>query len=178
MTPIISHDNPNHVSKHCMHVMNLFVSQFLNKVDKKGRISLPSLFRNALPKGNRNEIILYKSIKYEAIEGCSSDRINEMAKRINTLDIFSDDQDDFSTSIFSEIIPTSLDAEGRFLISDNLKKHANINLEAKFIGQGHYFQIWEPGAALKRQKQSRERLIKDKKTLRSIIIKGNDIHAK
>ena len=156
-----------------MHVMNLFVSQFLNKVDKKGRISLPSLFRNALPKGNRNEIILYKSIKYEAIEGCSSDRINEMAKRINTLDIFSDDQDDFSTSIFSEIIPTNLDAEGRFMIPENLKEHANINLEAKFIGQGHYFQIWEPGAAFKRQKQSRERLIKGNKTLSSIIIKGS-----
>jgi MraZ protein len=158
--------------------MNLFVSQFLNKVDKKGRISLPSLFRNALPKGSKSEIILYKSIKYEAIEGCSSDRINEIANRINTLDIFSDDQDDFSTSIFSEIIPTNLDAEGRFLISDNLKKHANINFEAKFIGQGHYFQIWEPGAALKRQKQSRERLIKDKKTLRSIIIREGDLNAK
>ena len=158
--------------------MNLFVSQFLNKVDKKGRISLPSLFRNALPKSSKNEIILYKSIKYEAIEGCSSDRINEIANRINTLDIFSDDQDDFSTSIFSEIIPTNLDAEGRFLISDNLKKHANINLEAKFVGQGHYFQIWEPEAALKRQKQSRDRLIKGKKTLSSIIIKGNDLNAK
>jgi len=158
--------------------MNLFVSQFLNKVDRKGRISLPSLFRNVLPKEGKSEIILYKSIKYEAIEGCSSDRINEIANRINTLDIFSDDQDDFSTSIFSEIIPTNLDAEGRFLISDNLKKHANINFEAKFIGQGHYFQIWEPGAALKRQKQSRERLIKDKKTLRSIIIREGDLNAK
>ena len=158
--------------------MNFFVSQFLNKVDKKGRISLPSLFRNALPQDIKNEIILYKSIKYEAIEGCSSDRINEIAKRINSLDIFSDDQDDFSTSIFSEIIPTNLDSEGRFLIPDNLKKHANINFEANFIGQGHYFQIWEPEAALRRQKQSRERLIKEKKTLSSIIFRGSDLNAK
>ena len=174
MTPILSHANPSYVSTHYENIMNLFVSQFLNKVDRKGRISLPSLFRNVLPKEGKSEIILYKSIKYEAIEGCSSDRINEIAKRINTLDIFSDDQDDFSTSIFSEIIPTNLDAEGRFLMPDNLKKHANISLEAKFIGQGHYFQIWEPGAAFKRQKQSRERLIKNKKTLSSVIIKGND----
>ena len=61
--------------------MNLFVSQFINKVDKKGRISLPSLFRNVLPKDSKNEIILYKSLKYNSIEGCSSDRINEIAKR-------------------------------------------------------------------------------------------------
>ena len=44
--------------------MELFVSNFLNKIDKKGRVSFPSLFRNALPKNNKNEIILYKSFKY------------------------------------------------------------------------------------------------------------------
>ena len=43
--------------------MDLFVSKYFNKIDKKGRISLPSSFRNVLPKANKNEIILYKSIK-------------------------------------------------------------------------------------------------------------------
>jgi len=155
--------------------MYLFVSQFVNKVDKKGRISLPSLFRNVLPKDSKNEIILYKSFKYHSIEGCSSDRINEIAKRINKLDIFSDDQDDFTTSIFSEIIPTNIDKEGRFLIPENLKKYSNINDEVTFIGQGYYFQIWEPKAAKDRQKKSRERLIKEKKTLGSIIVSNSDV---
>ena len=157
--------------------MNLFVSQFINKVDKKGRISLPSLFRNALPKNSRNEIILYKSLKYNSIEGCSSNRINEIAKRINKLDIFSDDQDDFATSVFSQIIPTNIDTEGRFLIPENLKNHSNISTEATFVGQGYFFQIWEPNAAKERQKHSRIRLIKEKKTLSSIItqIDGDDV---
>lgn len=149
--------------------MDLFVSKFLNKVDKKGRISLPSLFRGVLPKNNKNEIILFKSLKYQSIEGCDSSRINEIAERINKLDIFSDDQDDFATSIFSEIVPTNLDKEGRFLIPENLKAYANISSQAIFIGQGHFFQIWEPKAALERQEQSRLRLIKEKKTLASII---------
>ena len=60
-------------------------------------------------------------------------------------------KDDFATSIFSEIVPTNLDKEGRFLIPESLKKHANISLEATFIGQGHFFQIWEPKAALARK---------------------------
>ena len=156
--------------------MELFLSQFVNKVDKKGRISLPSLFRNALPVNNKNEIIIYKSLKYNSIEGSNTNRINDIAYRINKLDIFSDDQDDFATSIFSEIIPTIIDSEGRFLIPENLKKHANISEKATFIGQGHFFQIWEPRAAKERQTQSRMRLIKEKKTLSSIIskIEGND----
>ena len=45
-----------------------------------------------------------------------------------------------------------------------------------FIGQGYYFQIWEPKAAINRQKKSRERLIKEKKTLGSIIV--SNIHDK
>ena len=159
-------------------MVDLFVSKFLNKVDKKGRISLPSLFRSALPQSDKNEIILFKSLKYKSIEGCNSNRINEIAERINKLDIFSDDQDDFATSIFSEIIPTNLDKEGRFLIPENLKLYANISSQAVFIGQGHFFQIWEPAAALERQEQSRMRLIKEKKTLSSIISKINSKNEK
>ena len=152
--------------------MDLFVSQFLNKIDKKGRVTFPSLFRNVLPKKNKNEIILYKSLKHNSIEGCSSERIKEIAQRINKLDIFSDDQDDFSTSIFSEIIPTNLDKEGRFLIPDSLKKYAGISSKATFIGQGFYFQIWEPNAAITKRKESRKRLVKEKKSLSAILIEN------
>jgi len=150
--------------------MNLFLSQYNNKIDKKGRVSLPSAFRNILPNKNKNEIILFKSLKFSAIDGCSYERINKIAERIDKLDIFSDDQDDFSTSIFSEIIPTNLDKEGRFLIPDSLKKYSNIVDEVTFVGQGHYFQIWEPKAVLKRQERSRERLTSQKKTLGLMII--------
>ena len=107
-----------------MGTMNLFLSQYVNKIDKKGRVSLPSEFRNILPIENKNELILFKSLKFSAIDGCNYERINKIAERIDKLDLFSDDQDDFSTSIFSEIVPTNLDKEGRFLIPELLKiKH-------------------------------------------------------
>ena len=149
--------------------MDLFVSKFVNKLDKKGRVSLPSSFRSVLPKTNKNEIILYKSIKTHSIEGCNVDRINEIAKRINTLDFFSEDYDDFSSSIFSEIIYTKIDKEGRFLLPEELKFYANIENEVAFIGQGHFFQIWEPKTGLKNIETSRNRLLKDKKSLRMIL---------
>ena len=149
--------------------MYLFVSSFINKIDKKGRVSFPSLFRNALPKDKKNEIILYKSLKHKSIEGCNVQRIEEIANRINSLDFFSDDQDDFSTSILSEIIPTNLDKEGRFLIPENLKQHAYIKDEVAFIGQGFFFQIVNPKTAIELQNQSRTRLNLNKKTLSKIL---------
>ena len=156
--------------------MNLFLSKYLHKIDKKGRVSLPSTFRNSLPKENKNELILFKSLKFPAVDGCSYSRINKIAERIDQLDIFSNDQDDFSTSIFSEIIPTNLDKEGRFLIPEKLKIHSKISNEAAFVGQGYYFQIWEPKAAIERQKKSRARLLKEKKTLTSILSKPDNKH--
>ncbi len=149
--------------------MVLFVSTFLNKVDKKGRVSLPSSFRNALPKSNRNEIILYKSIKSKSVEGCGIERLNEIAKRINNLDYFSEDFDDFSTSVFSEIIPTTIDRDGRFIIPEELKRYANIGNEVIFFGQGSFFQIWEPKNGLKKKDEARKRLLDQKKSLRTIL---------
>ena len=149
--------------------MDLFVSKYFNKIDKKGRVSLPSSFRNVLPKANRNEIILYKSIKTPSIEGCGVGRLKEIAKRINNLDFFSEDYDDFSTSIFSEIVTTNVDKEGRFLIPEALKLYAGIKTEAAFFGQGHFFQIWEPTQGLKNTEDSRSRLLKEKKSLRMIL---------
>tara|TARA_B100000575_G_C23069988_1_gene616251 strand:- start:753 stop:1214 length:462 start_codon:yes stop_codon:yes gene_type:complete len=149
--------------------MDLFLSRYLNKIDKKGRVSLPSPFRNALPNTNKNEIILYKSIKNNSIEGCSVQRIEEIAKRINNLDFFSEDHEDFSTSIFSEIISTKLDKEGRFLIPEELKNFANLKNEAIFFGQGYYFQIWEPKNGLNYSQITRKRLLNEKKSLRTIL---------
>ena len=149
--------------------MDLFVSKYFNKIDKKGRVSLPSSFRNVLPKTNRNEIILYKSIKSSSIEGCGVGRLKEISKRINGLDFFSEDYDDFSTSIFSEIVTTNIDKEGRFLIPEELKLYAGLKNEAAFFGQGHFFQIWEPKKGLKNTEVSRRRLLDEKKSLRIML---------
>ena len=65
----------------------------------KGRVSLPSSFK-CTSKSNRNEIILYKSIKSPSIEGCGVGRLKEIAKRINNLDFFSEDYDDFQVQYF------------------------------------------------------------------------------
>ena len=153
--------------------MELFVSKYQYKIDRKGRVSFPSTFRNVLPNSNKNEIILFKSIKTNSIEGCGVERLQEIAKRINNLDFFSEDYDDFSNSIFSEIVQVKIDNEGRFLIPDDLKNYAKITKEAAFFGQGHFFQIWEPKTGFQNSEDSRQRLLKEKKSLRMILTQKN-----
>ena len=154
--------------------MKLFLSNYLFKIDKKGRISLPSSFRSVLYEKNKIELVLYKSFKYPSIEGCGYKRIENISRSIDQLDIFSDDQDDFTTSIFSELKSINIDSEGRFLIPEDLKEYAKIIYEATFVGQGHSFQICNPELARDRQKDSRKSLIEKKKTLSSIIVRKSN----
>ena len=95
--------------------MKLFLSTYSFKIDKKGRLSLPSSYRTIVKEKNKIEIILFRSFKYKSIEGCSYKYIDNISKRIDQLDIFSDDKDDFSTSIFSELRHIKVDQEGRFI---------------------------------------------------------------
>ena len=154
--------------------MKLFLSTYLFKIDKKGRISLPSSYRSVIGEKNKVELVLFKSFKYQSIEGCGYSRIENISKRIDQLDIFSDDQDDFTTSIFSELKSVNLDSEGRFIIPEDFREYAKITNEATFFGQGHFFQIWNPELAIKRQKESKRNLIEKKKTLSSIITAGSN----
>ena len=149
--------------------MELFVSTFVNKIDRKGRVSLPSIFRSALPKDYKNEIILLKSLRNKGIEGLSVRRVNEIAARINNLDFFSEEHEDYTTTFFSEMMPTNLDKEGRFTLPEKLKNYANIKDEVAFIGQGYFFQIVNPKVALELQHNSRTRLNLNKKTLSKIL---------
>tara|TARA_B110000014_G_scaffold255037_1_gene236381 strand:+ start:880 stop:1350 length:471 start_codon:yes stop_codon:yes gene_type:complete len=154
--------------------MKLFLSTYSFKIDKKGRISLPAPYRSIISNKKSPEIILFKSFKYKTIEGCDHSRIENISKRINQLDIFSDEQDDFMTSIFSELKSVKLDSEGRFIVPDDLLNYAKIKNEATFIGLGHSFQLCSPDFAKKRQSESRHNNLKNKRTLRSIIIKDVD----
>ena len=149
--------------------MELFVSTFVNKIDKKGRVSLPSIFRSALPKDHKNEIILLRSLRSKAIEGLSVSRVKEIAERINNLDFFSDEHDDFTTSVFSEMLPTNIDKEGRFMLPEQLKTFANIKEVVTFIGKGQFFQIVNEKVALELQNKARDRLNLNKKTLSKIL---------
>src|SRR3546814_19523666 len=53
----------------------VFLSTFANKVDRKGRISVPATFRAALEQEKSAGVILYPSFKHPCLEGCGDERI-------------------------------------------------------------------------------------------------------
>ena len=122
----------------------MFLSTYENKLDKKGRVSVPASFRSYLSNQGYNGIICYPSFNNLSIEACSQDRIEKISSAIDSLNPFEEKRDYFTTSILSESINLQFDSEGRITLSSKLLNHAKIKNSMLFVGQGQTFQIWEP----------------------------------
>ena len=122
----------------------MFLSNYENKIDKKGRVSVPATFRAHLNSMGYNGFISYPSFNHSALEACSQDRIEKLSSAIDSLNPFEERRDYFATSILSESENLQFDTEGRVSISEKLLKHAKIVNNVLFVGLGKTFQIWEP----------------------------------
>ena len=122
----------------------MFLSTYENKLDKKGRVSVPASFRSYLSNIGYNGIICYPSFNNQCIEAWPQDRIEKISNAIDSLNPFEEKKDYFATSILSESINLQFDSEGRVQITPKLLKHAKIKNSMLFVGQGKTFQIWEP----------------------------------
>ena len=66
----------------------MFLSSFENKLDKKGRVSVPATFRSYLSSMGYNGFISYPSFNHAALEACSQDRIEKLSNTIDSLNPF------------------------------------------------------------------------------------------
>ena len=82
-------------------MISYVLSSYENKLDKKGRVSVPATFRSHLSSMGYNGFISYPSFNHDALEACSQDRIEKLSDTIDTLP-FEEKRDYFATSVLSE----------------------------------------------------------------------------
>ena len=122
----------------------MFLSTYENRIDKKGRVSVPAPFRSYLSNLGYNGVICFPSFNNQSIEAWPQERIEKISNSIDALNPFDEKKDFFATSILSESINLQFDSEGRISLTSKLLKHAKIKNSMLFVGQGKTFQIWEP----------------------------------
>lgn len=144
----------------------LFMDTVVNKVDAKGRVSLPADYR-AMVKELSSEIVCYRSLTSPCIEGCLEDLLDKLASEIeNSTDFFSETQDNLTNLIFGDAKRYTFDSTGRINLSDKLLKHAEITDTAVFVGKGRKFQIWNPQNWEKEEARIRAEVLKNRPVLR------------
>lgn len=151
--------------------MAVFLSTFANKVDKKGRVSVPATFRAALEQERSAGVILYPSFKHPCIEGCGDERIEQIAASIDALDAFSEEAENLQT-ILADSVRLTVDGDGRMMLPKDLADFAQVGETAMFVGLGKSFQIWEPAAYEAHRAEARERARRSGATLR--LVSNND----
>jgi MraZ protein len=140
--------------------MASFLGTHQNRLDAKGRVSVPAAFRAALRSrggDNGTQLVLRPSHQHQCIEAWPTSEFEALAEPLNRLDLFSQAHDDLAASLYSDAFPVEADKEGRIVLPDQLVSYAGLSETVVFMGLGRIFQIWEPEAAERRRAEARER---------------------
>ena len=139
---------------------SLFLDTIYGKVDAKGRVSIPADYR-AVVDTQKSELVLYASPSFPCIEGVCLSVFEQMADKIDdTFGLFSEQQSDWTSLIFSQAKVFQPDSTGRILLTPKLLTHAQLTDSAVFIGRGKTFQLWNPQLYEKAHKAAFARLKK------------------
>jgi MraZ protein len=124
--------------------MDRFVSTFSNRLDAKGRVSIPAPYRSILSKDGHASLLAHPSLELQALD-CGGDALlAEIDLLLSSLPPYSVERDALSTALLGTSEALKLDGEGRVVLTESLKVHAGIGDQVVFVGQGSKFQMWEP----------------------------------
>lgn len=127
--------------------MESFRGRFTNKIDSKGRVSVPAKFRAVSIAQGMNGVVCFPPLNAGAfIEGCGPAFSGIIDQMLDQLDPFSPERDMLASVLVGESAELTFDADGRVILPETLRKYAGIGDEATFVGMGQKFQIWEPKA--------------------------------
>jgi len=138
--------------------MDRFLSSATNKVDAKGRVSVPAPFRALLQKRGIAEIYALRALDEPAVDLGGSDLLDRMEQRIAQEDPFLPKADDMSLYFYGDGTFLKLDQDGRLTMTDFIRDHTGVASEVTFVGRGHFFQIWEPRRFEAHRAEARARL--------------------
>ncbi len=88
---------------------------------------------------------MHPSLDAEAVDCGGHALLRDIDDLLQRHSPYSVERDLFSTALLGTSEILKADAEGRVVLTDTIKAYAGITSEVVFVGQGHKFQIWEPG---------------------------------
>jgi MraZ protein len=117
----------------------MFLNQYLHSFDDKGRLTIPSKFRELPAEGayvvqglDRNLMVLPPDVFRVIYERLMAMNMTDPTARL------------LRRIMLGNAMPALPDGAGRILLSANLKEYAGLNENVVFVGQGDYFEIWSP----------------------------------
>jgi MraZ protein len=164
--------------------MDRFVSTFTNKIDAKGRVSIPAPFRAVLERdgyaqgpgagagtaaggGGSGGVYCYPSLDAPALDGGGERLAQKIDGLLRGLADYSDERDELSVALYGDVQILNIDGDGRIVLPEALRQHAGLTGLVTFVGLGDKFQIWEPAAFEQRRQAARAKVREHRKLFAS-----------
>ena len=144
--------------------MAFFVGSHEQRIDRKGRVSVPALFRDVL--GKDASFYAFPAFSHHGVLCNTANYMDTLCTDVDDLATFSDEQDHLSWAIFGMSHVLTPDKEGRVSLPGALCQHAEIEDMVVFVGTGRFFQLWAPAHYRVQQSQVRDRVLADRQALR------------
>lgn len=116
----------------------MFYGEFQHTVDPKGRVIVPSAFREELGE----KFILTKGLD-ECLFVYSKDEWSNLEAKLKTLPLSSKDARAFIRFFFSGACECEVDKQGRILIPQNLRSYAGLEKDIYVIGVSTRVEVWD-----------------------------------
>jgi MraZ protein len=144
--------------------VSVFVGTHINKIDRKGRVSVPASFRAAFGTALAGGTYVMRSISgAQALDAFTPEVFGRLAESIDNP--FAEEHEDFTNAIFGASQHLTFDAEGRIMLPELFCGFAGITDQVCFIGRGSHFQMWQPEAGLAQQEEAFRRAVANRANL-------------
>jgi len=138
--------------------MDDFISTYVNRLDAKGRVSIPAPFRAILQVDGADSLYCCPTLRGDAVDAGGSRFRATIRAMLESYPPFSEDHELLSTTLIGESEMLKIDVDGRVNLSESIKAATGISDRATFVGQGFKFQIWEPDRFAVYRSEARNRL--------------------
>lgn len=124
--------------------MDRFLSSAVNRIDAKGRVSVPAHFRSVVLSRGYQELYAIRQLDVPALDVGGLDLLDRYEQRIALEDPFLQTADDLSFFVHGDGAFLKFDQDGRITVTDFIREHTGISTDVAFVGRGSFFQMWEP----------------------------------
>jgi MraZ protein len=138
--------------------MDEFVSTFTNRLDAKGRVSIPASFRSVLQVDGFDGLYCCPTLDRKAVDAGGNRLRATIRGSLGNYEPFSEDHEYLSTTLIGESEILKIDGDGRVVLSEAIKAYAGIVERVTFVGQGYKFQLWEPERFIAYREEAKNRL--------------------
>ena len=119
----------------------MFIGEYRHAIDQKGRLAIPSKFRESLTNG---------AVVTRGLDGClylyTAEEWKKLAEKLATLPMSQSNSRAFARLMLAGAMDVMLDKQGRIVLPDYLRAYAGMRKNAVIAGLYNHLELWEEKA--------------------------------